>query len=292
MAKPFLKWAGGKTQLIEQIEKSIPESFHHQPFTYIEPFSGSAAVFFWMQEKFPNMEKAVLNDINIELIDCFKVIKNNVSELIDILKNWESEFHDFDDDLDLKKEYYYKKRTQFNSRESSKILQSALFIFLNRTCFNGLYRVNKKNEFNVPIGSYKKPQICNIDNLKAVSQALQNVTLLIGDYQETIKHARNSTLFYLDPPYKPLSQTSNFNSYAKDVFDDREQIRLKEFCQTIDQNNFKWILSNSDTKNVNPEDNFFDDLYNKFNIQRVFAKRNINSKANNRGKITELLITN
>ncbi|KAA3642077.1 MAG: DNA adenine methylase, partial [Proteobacteria bacterium] len=129
MAKPFLKWAGGKTQLIEQIEKSIPESFHHQPFTYIEPFSGSAAVFFWMQEKFPNMEKAVLNDINIELIDCFKVIKNNVSELIDILKNWESEFHDFDDDLDLKKEYYYKKRTQFNSRESSKILQSALFIF-------------------------------------------------------------------------------------------------------------------------------------------------------------------
>lgn len=292
MAKPFLKWAGGKTQLIEQIEKSIPESFYHQPFTFIEPFAGSAAVFFWMQEKFPNMENAILNDVNNELIDCFKDIKTNVSELISILNLWESEYHSFIDDLELKKEYYYKKRTQFNSRESSRVMQSALFIFLNRTCFNGLYRVNKKNQFNVPIGSYKKPQICNVKNLKAVSLALQNVTLLSSDYQETLKYADDSTLFYLDPPYKPLSQTSSFNSYAKDVFDDREQIRLKEFCQTIDQNNFKWILSNSDTKNVNPEDNFFDDLYNKFNIQRVFAKRNINSNSSKRGQITELLITN
>lgn len=292
MAKPFLKWAGGKTQLIEKIEKSIPESFYHRSFTYIEPFSGSAAVFFWMQEKFPNMEKAVLNDINNGLIDCFKVIQNNVNELIDILRNWENEFHAFEDDLELKKEYYYKKRTQFNSRESSTLLQSALFIFLNRTCFNGLFRVNKKNQFNVPIGSYKKPQICNTDNLKAVSNALQNVILLSGDYQETLKYAGDTTLFYLDPPYKPLSQTSNFNSYAKDVFDDKEQIRLKDFCQTIDQNNFKWILSNSDTKNVNPEDNFFDDLYDKFNIQRVLAKRNINSNSSKRGQITELLITN
>lgn len=295
MAKPFLKWAGGKTQLIDSIQKSIPTNFQNEQFTYIEPFVGSGAVFFWMLENYPNMKNAVLNDINEDLINCYKSIKNNINELIAILKKWESEYHAFQEDIDSRKEYYYLKRTQFNTRESSLVTQGALFIFLNRTCFNGLYRVNKSNGYNVPIGSYKKPQICNEENLLSVSKALQNVTLLSGDYEETLQHATSEssrTIFYLDPPYKPLSETSSFNSYSKGEFNDSEQVRLKDFCHTINNNGFKWILSNSDMKNTNPENNFFDDLYEKFKIQRVYARRNINSNPNNRGKITELLITN
>lgn len=295
MAKPFLKWAGGKTQLIDSIQKSIPANFQNEQFTYIEPFVGSGAVFFWMLENYPNMKSAVLNDINEDLINCYKSIKNDVNELIAILKKWESEYHAFQEDIDSRKEYYYLKRTQFNTRESSLVTQGALFIFLNRTCFNGLYRVNKSNGYNVPIGSYKKPQICNEENLLSVSKALQNVTLLSGDYEETLQHATsetNRTIFYLDPPYKPLSETSSFNSYAKGEFNDSEQVRLKDFCHTINDKGFKWILSNSDMKNTNPENNFFDDLYEKFKIQRVYARRNINSNPNSRGKITELLISN
>jgi len=261
MAKPFLKWAGGKTQLIDSIQKSIPTNFQNEQFTYIEPFVGSGAVFFWMLENFPNMKNAVLNDINEDLINCYKSIKNDVDELIAILKKWEPEYHAFQEDVDLRKLYYYSKRSQYNTRESSKVIQGALFIFLNRTCFNGLYRVNKNNGYNVPIGSYKKPQICNENNLRLVSKALQNVTLLSGDYEETLQYATSETIrtiFYLDPPYKPLSETSSFNSYAKGEFNDSEQVRLKDFCHTINDNGFKWILSNSDMKNTNPENNFFD----------------------------------
>ena len=191
-----------------------------------------------------------------------------------------------------KKEYYYAKRNLFNLRNSDKTTQSALFIFLNRTCFNGLFRVNRKNEFNVPIGSYKKPLICNRENLNAVSKILQRVEILNGDYSETLKYASSNTLFYFDPPYKPLSETSSFNSYSKDEFNDSEQIRLKQFCTKLDNLHHQWILSNSDVKGKNPNDNFFDDLYSEFNILRVNARRNINANPNKRGKLTELLITN
>ncbi len=292
MAKPFLKWAGGKTQLLDSIEQNIPTEFEHQEFTYVEAFAGSSAVFFWMLKKYPTLKKAILNDINIDLINCYKTIKTNVDELIQILSTWQNEYYQFEDSLDEKKEYYYAKRQLFNAHNSNQTTQSALFIFLNRTCFNGLYRVNKKNEFNVPIGSYKKPQICNQENLLNVSKILQNVELLSGDYQQTLEHVHGKAFFYLDPPYKPLSETSSFTSYAKGDFNDAEQIRLKEFVHKLDQLGHKWILSNSDVKNTNPENNFFDDLYQAFNITRVFAKRSINSNANKRGQLTELLITN
>ena len=171
-------------------------------------------------------------------------------------------------------------------------MQSALFIFLNRTCFNGLYRVNKKNQFNVPIGSYKKPLICNKDNLRAVSQVLQKVEILHGDFENTLKYAQKDCIFYLDPPYKPLTSTSNFNSYASNEFDDHEQIRLKKFCDQLDKLNCQWILSNSDVKSANPDDNFFDELYKDYQINRVLARRNINSKGSKRGNLNELLIIN
>ncbi len=291
-AKPFLKWAGGKTQLIEQIERQLPSAVTDKPFTYIEPFVGSGAVMFYLLGRFPNLQKAVINDINADLINCYLTTKHDVQALIAILQKWEVEYHALSENTEAKKTYFYDKRALFNTRQSGQIEQSALFIFLNRTCFNGLYRVNRKNEFNVPIGSYKKPQICFTDNLLAVSKALQNVTVLCGDYEQTAQYATENTLFYFDPPYKPLSETASFTAYAKEQFDDAAQIRLKHFCERLDQYGYHWLLSNSDVKNSSPDDHFFDDLYKRFNIQRVNARRNINSNASGRGQLTELLISN
>lgn len=277
IAKPFLKWAGGKTQLINVIEKVLPKNITQANFTYIEPFVGSGAVLFWMLNNFPNMKKAVINDINEDLINTYKTIANKPKELIAILEILQNEFHALEGNEGNKKHYYYQKRELYNSRSESQIVQSALFIFLNRTCFNGLYRVNRKNEYNVPMGRYKKPTICDKENIIAVSEALQKVEILCGDFEQTLEFAEQKSLFYFDPPYKPLSNTSSFNSYAKDDFNDNEQIRLKEFCYKLDVLNHTWVLSNSDVKGKDENDNFFDDLYADFNIQRVDAKRSINA---------------
>ena len=292
IAKPFLKWAGGKTQLINDIERTLPTEITKEKFTYIEPFVGSGAVLFWMLNNFPKLEKAVINDINEDLINTYKTIASNPKELISILEILQNEFHNLEGSEENKKLYYYQKRELYNTRKEEQSGQAALFIFLNRTCFNGLYRVNSKNMYNVPMGGYKKPTICDKENILAVSEALQKVELLCGDFEQTLDFAEQNTLFYFDPPYKPLSETSSFNSYAKDEFDDNEQVRLRDFCNKLDLSNHTWILSNSDVKGKNENDNFFDDLYSDFNIQRVDARRNINANPEKRGKLTELLITN
>lgn len=291
-AKPFLKWAGGKTQLISEIEKSLPKELINSKFTYIEPFVGSGAILFWILNNYPSLEKAVINDINEDLINVYKTISSNPRELISILEILQNEFHALEGNEDNKKLYYYQKRDTYNTRKAERCEQAALFIFLNRTCFNGLYRVNRRNLYNVPMGGYKKPTICDKENILAVSSALQKVEILCGDYEETLYHTNKNTLFYFDPPYKPLNETSNFNSYAKDEFNDAEQVRLKDFCAKLDVLNHHWILSNSDVKGENGNDEFFDDLYNDFLIKRVDAKRNINSNADKRGTLKELLITN
>ncbi len=290
--KPFLKWAGGKTQLINNIENVLPKNVFNERFIYIEPFVGSGAFLFWMLNNFPNMQKAVINDINEDLINTYKTIASKPKELIAILQILQSEFHELEGDDEKKKLYYYSKRERFNTRQEESVGQSAIFIFLNRTCFNGLFRVNRKNEFNVPMGSYKRPTICDTDNIFAVSEVLQKVDILCGDYENTLNYAEKNTLFYFDPPYKPLSETSSFNSYSKDEFNDDEQIRLRDFCHKLDILNHQWILSNSDVKGKDENDNFFDDLYSDFAIQRVDARRNINANSEKRGKLKELLITN
>lgn len=290
-AKPFLKWAGGKTQLLNDIESKFPYK-KNDVFSFVEPFVGSGAVLFWVLNNFPNLKSAIINDINEDLTNSYQTVKSNVNNLILILKRYEDEYYSLSEQLEDKKEYYYDKRELFNTRKSDQTTQTALFIFLNRTCFNGLYRVNKKNKFNVPIGSYKKPMICDESNLLAVSELLQKVEILSGDFERTAKHAVENSLFYFDPPYKPLSETSSFNSYAKDQFNDSEQIRLKEFCDKLDYLNCNWILSNSDVKGKNPNDNFFDDLFSNYQINRVMAKRSINANPNKRGQLTELLIAN
>lgn len=292
IAKPFLKWAGGKTQLIFDIEKALPSDTIKTNFTYIEPFVGSGAVLFWMLNNFSNLKNAVINDINEDLINTYKTIASKPKELISILEIMQNEFHDLEGNEDNKKVYYYQKRKLYNSREEEQSGQAALFIFLNRTCFNGLYRVNRKNEYNVPMGGYKRPTIYDRENILAVSEALQKVEILCGDFKHTLEYAKQNTLFYFDPPYKPLSETSSFNSYAKDDFNDDEQVRLRDFCHELDSLKHSWILSNSDVKGKDPNDNFFDELYSDFNIKRVEAKRSINANPEKRGKLTELLITN
>jgi DNA adenine methylase len=291
-SKPFLKWAGGKTQLITEIERSLPYEITNKKFTYIEPFVGSGAVLFWMLNNFPKLEKAVINDINKELINTYKTIASRPKELISILQQVQNEFHSLENKPKEKKEYYYQKRELFNTRKEERSGQAALFIFLNRTCFNGLYRVNRKNEYNVPMGSYKKPTICDDKNILAVSNALQKVEILCGDYEKTLNEATTNSFFYFDPPYKPLSNTSSFNSYAKDEFDDAEQIRLRNFCSKLEKLGHKWMLSNSDVKGKDTNDNFFDEIYSDFSIARVKARRSINANPEKRGELNELLITN
>jgi DNA adenine methylase len=291
-AKPFLKWAGGKTQLITEIKKSLPLEIINKKFTYIEPFVGSGAVLFWMLENLPKLEKAVINDINADLINTYRIIASKPRELISILQILQNEYHNLEGKDEEKKEYYYIKRELYNARNEEQSGQAALFIFLNRICFYRLYRVNKSNCYNVPMGSYKKPTICDEQNILAVSNALQKVEILCGDYEETIKEAVSNSFFYFDPPYKPLSNTSSFNSYAKDEFNDEEQLRLRDFCSKLEEQGLKWMLSNSDVKGKDTNDNFFDEIYAEFSISRVRARRSINANPEKRGELNELLITN
>lgn len=292
IAKPFLKWAGGKTQLLADIQKALPQRLLQEDFTYMEPFVGSGAVLFWMLHQFPNLKKAVINDINIDLINTYRVIAEQPQALLSVLAQLQGEFHALEHEADNKKAYYYQQRERYNAREADRIEQAALFIFLNRTCFNGLYRVNRQNKYNVPMGSYKRPTICDPQNILAVSEALQKVEILCGDFEQTLNHATAPTLFYLDPPYKPLSETSSFNSYAQEAFDDGEQIRLRDFCNQLHSRKHSWILSNSDPKSTDGNNGFFDNLYADFDVRRVAARRSINADASKRGALREVLISN
>ena len=209
-AKPFVKWVGGKTQLLEDIRRSLPSDFSQKKdIVYIEPFVGGGAVLFWILQQFSHIKKAIINDINPHLITTYRVIKEQPDKLIKLLKSFQSEYIPLDENK--RKSYYLNKRDIYNSFSLSDIEIAALFIFLNRTCFNGLYRVNSKGKFNVPHGRYANPKICDEETILADSQILQKVEILCGDFAETIAYATPNALFYFDPPYKPLSKTSSFN---------------------------------------------------------------------------------
>ncbi len=290
--KPFLKWAGGKTQLLPEIEKALPEYITEgEPFTYIEPFVGSGAVLFWILRTFPNARQVVINDINTELMSTYQVVQQYPQELINSLRTIQEQYYSISKEED-RKTFFLTQRARFNAREFDNIELATLMIFLNRTCFNGLYRVNKSGAFNVPFGKYKNPRILDEETLLANSEALQNVIILNGDFEQTLEYAQDNTLFYFDPPYKPLSKTSSFNTYAADAFNDDEQIRLRDFCNTIDTQGYNWILSNSDVRGTNPDDTFFDVIFEQYNINRVRAKRAINANPEKRGELSELLISN
>lgn len=234
-----------------------------------------------------------ISDINAELINAYKTIKSNVDALISKLSEIQLLFLPMDENG--RKYFYYSSRDKFNGLElndSNSTEKAALFIFLNKTCFNGLYRVNRKGQFNVPMGAYKTPCICDEDNLRNISEAFQNVEIVCGYYTISKGLIDEKSFVYLDPPYRPISDTSGFTSYNTDVFDDKEQIRLAQFIDEINETGAKIVLSNSDPQNVNAEDTFFEDLYKSYKIKRVEASRMINSKSDGRGKIKELLICN
>ena len=290
--KPFIKWVGGKGQLVGEIEKLLQSEQSKNLTKYAEPMVGGGALFFDIISKH-NFNEIYISDINAELIYSYNVVKNNVDELISRLNEMQFTFLPMDENG--RKYYYYSVRDKFNLitlNEFTAIEKAAYFIFLNKTCFNGLYRVNKKGQFNVPMGAYKNPTICDEENLRQVSRCLQNVIIVCCDYSQSKDFIDQSTFVYLDPPYRPISQTSGFTSYNCEAFDDNEQIRLSKYIDDLDKLGAKIVLSNSDPKNVNANDNFFDDLYSKYTIQRVQASRMINSKGESRGKITELLIYN
>ena len=290
--KPFLKWAGGKGQLIETIRDSLPGDFaDKKDLCYIEPFVGSGAVLFWILDKYSNIKKAIINDVNTDLINAYRVVKQKPEDLIHLLRRLQYEYDMLQSNND-RKIFYLEKRDEFNLRASNELVNASLLIFLNRTCYNGLYRVNSKNEYNVPFGKYANPGICDAKTIQTCSAMLQGVTILNDDFSATLKYAGKNSFYYFDPPYKPVSKSSSFTSYAAESFGDDDQERLAGFCKMLHNRNTQWLLSNSDLKNITAENNYFETLYHGFHIKRVKAKRNINSVSSKRGNIFESLISN
>jgi len=292
--KPFVKWAGGKGQLLKDIKKTYPIGIGTDIKKYAEPFVGGGAILFDVLSSY-NLEALYISDINAELINTYCMVRDERDKLVEMLKRFEDEYIPMGNDS--RKEYYYLKRQHFNDLKfggvnASNIEMAAIFIFLNRTCFNGLFRVNKKGGFNVPMGSYKNPKICDKENLINVSASLSNVEIVYGDYKKASNFIDSSTFVYIDPPYRPLNVTSAFTAYTESGFDDSAQRELANFVNTLTERGAKVVISNSDPKNENVEDEFFDDLYSLHKIKRVEASRIINRNAKDRGKINELLICN
>lgn len=292
-AKPFVKWAGGKGQLLTEIKTRLPKELGQSITKYAEPFVGGGALLFDILQKY-NISETFISDTNNALICAYNQIKSNVESLIQQLGILQDEYLQLSNEE--RKQYYYNKRMQFNElntgKQKDELSLAALMIFINKTCFNGLYRVNKKGEYNVPMGDYKRPLICDENNLRAISKLLANVRIVIGDYKKSLEFIDGNTFVYFDPPYRPLTSTASFTSYTENGFGDREQTELAEYARLLDEKKAKVMLSNSDPKNTNSQDDFFDKLYEGFNVQRVNANRMINSSGAGRGKITELLITN
>ena len=265
---PIVKWVGGKRQLMFELLKNMPKNYNR----YFEPFIGGGALFFELQPT-----NAYISDMNEELINLYNVVKNDVYELIEELKKHE-----------ISKEYFMNIRNidrTKNYKKWSNIQRASRFIYLNRTCFNGMYRVNAKGEFNVPFGNYKNPRIIDECNLINCSNLLQKSEIRNADFSEILNYVQSGDFVYFDPPYVPLNETSSFTSYTKDGFDIDMQFKLREVCDELDSMGVKFMLSNSDT-------NFVNELYENYNIKKVFASRQINANPNGRGKITEVLVKN
>lgn len=293
MIKPFLKWAGGKGQLLREIATYYP--FEKDGIKkYAEPFVGGGAVLFDILSKY-ELEEVYISDINAELINAYSRIRDTVDELVRMLYTMQEAFIPMAPDK--RKGYYSAKRARFNAlkisdRGTDSVEKAALMIFLNKTCFNGLFRVNKKGAFNVPMGAYKNPLICDESNLRALARKLQKVTIVCGDYRRSKDFIDEHTFVYFDPPYRPLTDTASFTAYTENLFNDDSQKELARFVDEMHGRGAKLLISNSDPKNFDAEDNFFDDIYSAHNIKRVEATRMINCKGASRGKIKELLISN
>ncbi|MDT8719532.1 DNA adenine methylase [Clostridium sp. 19966] len=270
LVQPFLKWAGGKRQLLPELNKYIPLKYK----TYYEPFVGAGALLFDLQPK-----KAVINDVNSELINCYNIIKDSLDELIEDLKKHQNI-----------PEYYYEIRELDRKPEFQQLTQierASRIIYLNKTCFNGLFRVNSQGQYNVPFGNYKNPKILDEVVLKAVHNFLNssNITITNGDFEEVVRGAKKGDFIYFDPPYDPVSDSSSFTGYSLDGFSRDEQRRLKDVFDRLNKKGCFVLLSNSAT-------DFIKDLYKDYRIEIVSASRNINADGLKRGKVDEVLVMN
>lgn len=246
---------------------------------------------FYMLQAYPNIKSAVINDINPDLTRCYRVVRDTPSELIESLEAIQSSYYALHTESE-RKDFFLHQRERFNTHSSNGIERTTLFFFLNRTCFNGLYRVNKAGKFNVPFGKYTSPLICDAATIYADSKLLQKVEIMTGDFEQTFTKINGNTFFYFDPPYRPLSSTSSFNDYTKESFNDDAQIRLKRFCDRLNEYGVDFMLSNSDCLGKDGKDRFFDDLFIDYKIERVWASRNVNAIASKRGKLTEIVVNN
>lgn len=293
--KPFVKWAGGKGRLLSQLDANLPQFLYtSNEVCYIEPFVGGGAMLFHMMQEFTNITKIVINDINEELITCYRIIKDNPENLVSKLKRIEDRF--LSENQEIRQELYYAYRDEYNNKTKlTNVDKCALFIFLNRTCFNGLHRVNLKGDFNVPYGRYANPTICDKDTILAISKALNRIDITIksGNYRNVLEDITNpaNTFVYLDPPYRPLWGENNFRAYSKGPFSDQQQEELKAFCDVLTGLGARWMQSNSDSKNEDGS-SYFEDLYENYVFQTIYAPRAINAFGEGRGKITESLIKN
>jgi len=298
-AHPFLKWAGGKTQLLRQLNQRLPPEIKNGEITrYVEPFVGGGAVFFHISHKFPFTTRYIF-DLNEELILLYRVIKKSPNKLIHELDILEYEYISGRDED--RERLFYSVRNLFNQKkpeidfrkyDPGWVTRAAYTIFLNRTCYNGLFRMNRKGEFNVPFGKYKNPRILNKNNLSSVAGILKATNIIPGDFTKCKMCVDNKTFVYFDPPYRPLNDTSSFTAYSKDGFSDKDQERLAVLFKDLDKKGAKIMLSNSDPGNENPDDSFFEELYSDYTIERVPARRIINCNGSQRGEINELIITN
>jgi len=280
--KPFLKWVGGKTKLLSYIEKNLPKELKKRKFKYVEPFLGGGAVFFHLVQKF-NIEKAHLNDINNKLINTYKDVRDKTPELIQKLKKLETDYYG----SSRKKVFFLEQRAKFNSLEKS-VQKSAIFIFLNKTGFNGMYRENSQGEYNIPFGQMKDPVICNKDLLEKTSKLLKDKDIVFSSKSfEKLIITETDTFYYLDPPYRPISTTSSFTDYTKSVFNDKTQLSLKKYCDKIDKNGSFFMQSNSYS-----EDGFFQKLYQNRKINNLKVMRTISADGSKRSKAKEIIIRN
>ena len=298
--RPFLKWAGGKSQLLGEFGRYLPraELKERRIKRYVEPFIGGGAVFFSLGRSYP-FEESTVCDINEELVLTYRVIRHSLPRLVCELSAIGSAYSALSGPR--QEAYYYEIRDAFNreragvdfSRYNARwITRAAQIIFLNHTCYNGLFRVNRGGGFNVPFGRYRNPEVLNAENLADVSALLSQTRILCGDFTRCRRYVDDQTFVYLDPPYRPLNATSSFTAYAREGFSDADQVRLARFFCELDRKGAFVMLSNSDPAGEDPADSYFDDLYDGFTIRRVPAKRMINCDGTRRGTVNELLITN
>ncbi len=298
--RPFLKWAGGKSRLIEQLAHLFPPELSQGKIQrYVEPFVGGGAMFLHIATHYPDVQEFVIADVNEALMVCYRTIQHDVDAVIERLATMREQY--MQADHEARKRLFYDIRAHFNAQEpvtditsfdASWVERTAQFIFLNHTCYNGLTRFNASGEFNVPFGDYKHPRLYEEQHMRQWAKLLQHTTIVCGDFTVCQRYADPHTFLYCDPPYRPISKTASFTAYSKHAFDDADQRRLAGFFRVLDSTGAKLMLSNSDPQAHNPDDRFFDALYDGFTFRQVRAARAINANGNGRGKIAELVIMN